>query len=51
VSSFNGKPKATAFPDLHELCDADAFGLPLTNAASLCSAATKMRAKKQQFAK
>jgi hypothetical protein len=27
--SFNGKPKASAFRDLHESCDAVAFGLPL----------------------
>jgi len=49
-SSFNGKPKATVFfrRGSHPTT---AFGLPLTNAASLCSAATKMRARKQQSAK
>ncbi len=35
VSSFNGKPKATAFRHLHELCDADAFGLPLNDVCPL----------------
>jgi len=33
VQSFNGKPMATAFPDLHQLDDADAFGGCLRNRA------------------
>lgn len=27
-SSFNGEPKATTFPELHDFRDADASGLP-----------------------
>ncbi len=35
IGSFNGKPKATAFRDLLESNDTDAFGLPLNDGFSI----------------
>ena len=42
IRSFNGEPEATAFRDLYELCDADAFGLPLNDGLVKCHRAKRV---------